>query len=133
MFANPTLAPHLVNQAHRTVNDPESFWGSPAFKELNESVGGALTDSPAGTVCIIMSAGIDGVQLLTFGKRTATVLGSKVEDLPPALVQTALAVLPSLIVEGRHEPKDMVDILTVFCNDYEACLRALLWCCCFVF
>ena len=125
LFANPTLAPHMVNQQHRTVGDPESFWGSPAFKGLCEDAGQVMAHPGDDAVCLLMSGGIDGVQLLTFGKRTATVLPLRVEDLPGHLVAKDIAVVTSMIIEGKHEPHELNDALDLPVSDYGKHLRAL--------
>jgi hypothetical protein len=69
---------------------------------LDADCAGALTNSDILTV--LLTLGGDGVQLVNWGSRTATVIGLKCEDLPPDLVQKGLAVKPLLVIEGPQEP-----------------------------
>lgn len=108
-LSDPVIREHLENQEHRTTEDEESFWGSKAFQELNAACGGVLTQKAIKS--IIISIGGDGVQLLNWGSRTATVIAIKCEDLPPHLVQTGHAVAPLLIIEGPHEPQNLNPVL----------------------
>jgi hypothetical protein len=108
-FGHPKLAPHLINQLHRTTDDPQTFCGSPAFKQLDQDLDGALANSDILTV--LVSLGMDGVQILNWGSRTLTVIGIKCEDLPPHLVQSNLAICPTIVIEGKHEPHMLGDVL----------------------
>lgn len=99
----------IESQAHRTTDDKETFWGSPAFQELNAACGGVLTNNTIRS--IIISIGGDGVQLLNWGSRTGTVLAIKCEDLPPHLAHTGLAVAPLIVIEGPHEPSILNHVL----------------------
>ena len=61
------------------------------------------------------------MDLLNWGKRTATVIGLKLEDLPPHLVQTGEAVAPLIVIEGPNEPANMQyvnDLVVEFFLDY---------------
>jgi hypothetical protein len=82
--------------------DRATFWGSDAFKQLDTDCAHAL--SSKGTKSVVLSIGGDGVQLLNWGSRTATVVGLKCEDLPPHLALKGKAVRPLLVMEGPQEP-----------------------------
>jgi hypothetical protein len=68
---------------------------------LDADCAGALSNSAILT--ILLTLGGDGVQLVNWGSRTATVIGVKCEDLPPDLVQKGLAVKQLLVIEGPQE------------------------------
>lgn len=106
---DPEIRKCLKDKLHRTTDDPGTFYGSPAYKDLDEDCAGALTMHHVLTMLI--SIGGDGVQLLNWGKRTATVIALKCEDLPIHLVQTARAVAPLIIIEGPTEPGNLNSIL----------------------
>lgn len=106
---DPDLRRAIESQEHRTTDDRETFWGSPAFQELNAACGGKLTDKTVKS--IIISVGGDGVQLLNWGTRTATVIAVKCDDLPPHLAHTGLAVAPLIVIEGPHEPSNLNPVL----------------------
>lgn len=99
----------VKNQEHRTTDEPSTFYGSPHFRQLDADCAGALTNRCVRT--ILLSLGGDGVQLLNWGKRTATVIAAKCEDMPQHLVQTGRAVTPLLIIEGPDEPSHLNHIL----------------------
>jgi hypothetical protein len=102
LLADPATAPHILSKRARTTSDAASFYGSEAFQLLDADCAGALTREEVPTV--LLSLGGDGVQLLNWGSRTATVVGIKCEDLPPELVQKGMAVKPLLVIEGHQEP-----------------------------
>lgn len=110
--SNPIFGQHILEQKHRTIDDSETFFGSPAYRQLDCDLGGALSNPNMRT--LLLAGGLDGVQLLTFGKRTATIYGIKLVELPPELVQTADAVKVCIIVEGRHEPHRLNSIFRRF-------------------
>lgn len=108
---DPEIREHIKSRAHRTTDDPASFFGSPHFKELNEDCAGILTQVDAAANTMLVSLGGDGVQLLNWGARTATVIALKCEDLPPHLSQTGRAVSPLIIIEGPTEPSNLNHVL----------------------
>jgi hypothetical protein len=101
LLSNPDIRASVCSREHRTFRDPQSFWGSPQFKQLDDDCAGALTRADVNT--LLLSIGGDGVQLLNWGTRTATVFAVKCEDLPGHLVQKGLAATPLMIVEGVQE------------------------------
>lgn len=103
LFGNPDLSQHLFWQRHRSVNDDQTYWGSPAFKLLDQDVDGALTQ-PRNFKTILLGIGADGVQLLNWGTRTATLIGLRCEDLPGHLRAKKVATFPVIIIEGKSEP-----------------------------
>ena len=122
--SDPVLGQHILNQEHRTTDDPETFFGSPAYRQLDEDLGGALSNPNIRT--LLLTGGLDGVQLLTFGKRSATIFGVQLRELPPHLVQTAGAVRICIVVEGRHEPHRLNSIFKRFVSCIDDNGRALL-------
>jgi hypothetical protein len=86
----------------RSTADRSTFWGSDAFKQLDADCAHAL--SKDGTNSVVLTIGGDGVQLLNWGSRTATVVGLKCEGLPPHLALKGMAVRPLLVMEGPQEP-----------------------------
>lgn len=106
---DPDVRALVKAKNHRTVDDSSTFYGSDQFKKLDADCAGALTNDDMLT--ILISIGGDGVQLLNWGKRTATVIAIKCEDLPPHLVQSAKAVTPIMIIEGPQEPGNLNHIL----------------------
>lgn len=108
---DPEIREHIKSRAHRTTDDHCTYFGSPSFATLNSDCAGILTqvDAPANTM--LVSLGGDGVQLLNWGARTATVIALKCEDLPPHLIQTGRAVSPLIIIEGPSEPSTLNHVL----------------------
>jgi hypothetical protein len=102
LLADPVTGPHILSKTARTPDDPSTFHGSEAFRLLDADCAGALTRRDIHTV--LLSIGGDGVQLLNWGCRTATVIGMKCEDLPPELVQKGVAIKPLMVIEGPQEP-----------------------------
>lgn len=130
MFADPVLAPHLLDPKHRTVSDDQTFWGSPEFRELDEHLGNVLTrqEGQDGIMHVLVSLGMDGVQLLNWGSRTATVAGIKVEDLPAHLSQTKAAVFPVMVIEGVQEPHNIqpaLQLIVDFFHDHRGVFIAM--------
>lgn len=99
----------VKSKAHRTTDDGATFYGSTHFKQLDQDCAGALTKEGVNT--LLLSAGGDGVQLLNWGKRTATVIAVKNEDLPIHMIQSGRAVCPILVIEGPDEPSILNHIL----------------------
>jgi hypothetical protein len=52
VFANPRLATHIMNPEHRTTNDDHTFWGSPAFKALDDRLNNVLTKPDGNTYAL---------------------------------------------------------------------------------
>lgn len=109
LLSDPEVRHHIQQRTARRHGDPSSFFASEAFRMLDDDCAHALTDEQV--LSIVLSLGGDGVQLLNWGARTATVIGLKCEDLPPHLVQTGRAVLPLAVVEGPQEPAVLKHIL----------------------
>jgi hypothetical protein len=101
-MADPLTARSILARSARSTPDVGSFFNSEAYKTLDADCAGALSNSAILT--ILLTLGGDGVQLVNWGSRTATVIGVKCEDLPPDLVQKGLAVKPLLVIEGPQEP-----------------------------
>jgi hypothetical protein len=91
-MADPLTARSILARSSRSTPDAGSFFSSPEYKLLDADCAGALSNSAILTV--LLTLGSDGVQLVNWGSRTATVIGVKFEDLPPDLVQKGLAVKP---------------------------------------
>lgn len=108
---DPEIRNHIKSRAHRTTDDPSTFFGSQHFKDLDEDCCGILTQADAAAHTILVGLGGDGVQLLNWGARTATVIALKCEDLPPHLIQTGRAASPLLIIEGPSEPSNLNHVL----------------------
>lgn len=106
---DPEIRQCIKDKLHRTTADPQTYYGSQAFKNLNDDCAGALMMH--NVLTMLISIGGDGVQLLNWGKRTATVIAVKCEDLPMHIVQTARAVAPLIIIEGPTEPGTLDHIL----------------------
>jgi hypothetical protein len=108
-LGNPVIRNNARSRAHRTIEDQPNFWGSPQFWQLDANCAGALTCPGINT--LLLSVGGDGVQLLNWGSRTATVFAAKCEDLPGHLVQKGLAATPLMVVEGVQEPSILNHLL----------------------
>ena len=102
---DPVLRENMKNKEHRTIDDPASFYGSPQFQQLDQDCAGALTSN--NVLTMLIGIGGDGVQLLNWGNRTATVVALKCEDQPPHIVQTGRAVAPLFVIEGPTEPSEL--------------------------
>ena len=102
LLSDPEVRMHYLSKAHRTTGDDMTFWGSEQFRQLNADCAGVFDDELLHAV--LVSIGGDGVNIQNWGSRTATVIGLKLEDLPPHLVQKGLAVAPLFIIEGPKEP-----------------------------
>lgn len=109
LLSDPEVRRHILARTARRTEDPTSFFASEAYRLLDEDCAKILSDEQV--LSIVLSLGGDGVQLLNWGTRTATVIGLKCEDLPPHLVQTGRAVLPLVVVEGPKEPAVLKHIL----------------------
>jgi hypothetical protein len=109
LVANPEVLHHLKARTARTDKELGTFFNSPQYRQLNWDTGGALDNHEL--ITVLLSIGGDGVQLLNWGNRTATVIGLKCEDLPPNLVQKGLAVMPLIVVEGVQEPAVLNHVL----------------------
>lgn len=110
-LSDPDLRRHIISKEHRDVDNPDSYYGSQAFKDLDAALGGALTSTDPDMKVVEVSIGGDGVQLLNWGTRTATLIVLKCESLPTSLVQTGVACVPLLVIEGKHEPKVLQHVL----------------------
>lgn len=108
---DPEIRAHVKSRAHRSTHDPSSFYGSQNFQDLDTDCAGILTQENPTANTMLISLGGDGVQLLNWGARTATVIALKCEDLPPHLIQTARAVSPLIIIEGPSEPSILDHVL----------------------
>jgi hypothetical protein len=102
LMADPVTAKHILARSARTTTDVGSFFLSKAYRLLDGDCAGALSNS--NVITVLLTLGGDGVQLVNWGSRTATVIGLKCEDLPPDLVQRGQAVKPLLVIEGPQEP-----------------------------
>lgn len=102
LLSDPVVREHIKNGTARKRAEGSSMYSSDAFKQLDSDCAGALTKD--GVTSLLLSLGGDGVQLLNWGSRTATVIGLKCEDLPSELVQKGIAVLPLVVIEGKQEP-----------------------------
>jgi hypothetical protein len=109
LLADPVTGSHILSRSAQTTDDPSTFHGSEAFKQLDADCAGALTREDIHSV--LLSIGGDGVQLLNWGCRTATVIGLKCEGLPPALVQKGIAIKPLVVIEGPQEPSVLNHVL----------------------
>lgn len=105
LLSKPVLRKHILAKEHRTMDDPGTFWGSQQLKQLNEACGGVFTDESRHAV--LLSLGGDGVDIVNWGKRTCTLIGLKLEDLPAEWVQKGEAVAPLFVVEGPNEPLNL--------------------------
>jgi hypothetical protein len=105
LLANPQVRAHVLSPSHRTTADASTFWGSPQFKQLNQDCAGVF-DDPRLTA-VLLSIGGDGVNIVNWGSRTATIIALKLEDLPEHLVQKGLAVAPLIVIEGPQEPSNL--------------------------
>lgn len=112
---DPEIRALVKLKEHRTTGDAQTFYGSQHFKDLDEDCAGALTSDAVSSMLI--SIGGDGVQLLNWGTRTATVIAVKLEDLPTHMVQTGRAVAPLIIIEGPDEPSNLNHILRQTVDD----------------
>lgn len=115
-FANRKLQLETYLRANggREAPNTGSFFASPAFHQLNADCAGLLTDkerAQRGELALLLSVGVDGVQLLNWGARTATVVGLKLEEGPEDQVQKAAAVAPLLVIEGPQEPSKLAPAL----------------------
>jgi hypothetical protein len=102
LLSDPDILEDVRKRSARTTQDSATFYGSPQYKQLNTDCAGALQDPKYLT--LLLSIGGDGVQLLNWGCRTATVIGLKCEDLRPERIQTGRAVVPLMVIEGPQEP-----------------------------
>ena len=105
LLADPDVRAHVLSPSHRTTSDGSTFWGSPQFRQLNQDCAGVFDSALLNAV--LVSIGGDGVNIVNWGSRTATVIALKLEDLPEHLVQKGLAVAPLIVIEGPQEPSNL--------------------------
>lgn len=111
MFKDPKFRD--LYQAGRQYDDASSYFSSAAFKAFDAAAGGKVgpdRPDPFPPTCMIQLGG-DGVSLLNFGQRTATVIGVRCEELPGEVSQSQLAWRPFIVIEGPKEPSRLHDIL----------------------
>lgn len=120
MFADPMFAENQVTAEQKAQGESHTYYGSPAFLELNDVCNGRLTNPSFKSSLWILGA--DGVQLLNFGARTACIIGLKCEDLHPAVAHTKIAYRPLLVLEGcGGEPKALHEVLRPTVNFFREC------------
>lgn len=142
ILADWDLARHIVQpRLYLTRDDKATFFGSPAFAQLEADLGGLFEgadggDTPAaqlGDTPVLFSIGIDAVQLLNWGSRSVTVVALRLVSLPASLARTARAVLTVMVIEGRHEPHRLEPVLKPLIDFFEryggahAHCRAVAW------
>ena len=111
MFQNPAF--RRWYQADRPYTDPTSFFASQAFKAYDEATGGRVGPGRPANVAptVMLQLGGDGVSLLNFGQRTATVIGVRCEELPGEVSQSHMAWRPVIVIEGPKEVTVLHNIL----------------------
>lgn len=105
-------------QHDRPYDDPTSYFASAAFKAYDTAANGRVgKDRPAAVAptCMLQLGG-DGVSLLNFGQRTATVIGIRCEELRGEFSQSHLAWRPIIIIEGPQETAVLHNILEATVN-----------------
>lgn len=105
MFADPKFRLLYDNGRCRKYDDNTTYFGSEAFRRYDgKALGRVGPGRPQGVLpTIMLQVGGDGVSLLNFGNRTATVIGIRCEELPPEASQSNLAWRPVIVVEGPKE------------------------------
>ena len=98
----------------RNHSDPSSYFASKAFLALDEKCGWKLGRWRPGdcTASSLWQIGADGVRLITFDQRTATVYAIRCEELPANMGCIRAAWQPFLIVEGPKESTNVTHILS---------------------
>ena len=148
MFQNPKF--RQMYRTGRRYDDPTTYFGSPAFQAyhaaMNEQVGQNRSNNVAPT-CMFQLGG-DGVSLLHFGQRTATVIGVRCEELPGEVSQSHLAWRPIIVIEGpkettvmhkilaatvrqlqKHEPRPSLGISSIHKTNCDVSHATVLLCC----
>lgn len=111
MFQDPNFREHY--QQPRRYDDPSSYHASQAFKDYDRAANyrcGQARGEGIPATCMFQIGG-DGVSLLNFGQRTATVIGIRCEELPGEASQSNMAWRPIIIVEGPKETTNLKHIL----------------------
>lgn len=111
MFQNPRFREQY--RKGRRYHDAASYFCSDAFREYDRASGFRVGQQrPQGfpPTCMIQVGG-DGVSLLNFGQRTATIIGVRCEELPPESGSTMMAWRPVIIIEGPLETTVLHEIL----------------------
>lgn len=95
---------YASSRGHK-YGDASTYFGSEAFRVYDATAFGRVGPGrPHGVLPTIMiQLGGDGVSLLNFGNRTATVIGIRCEELPEEGSQSNLAWRPVIVVEGPKE------------------------------
>lgn len=111
MFADPTF--RSLYEKGRNYTDPASYFASNAFRAFDGDCHGRVgPDRPINVHrTVMLQFGGDGVSLLNFGQRTATVIGVRCEELPPEFGHSRLAWRPVIVVEGPKEPSNLSGIM----------------------
>lgn len=116
MFKSPRFR-ELYHEG-RNYDDPASYFASRAFKEYDKAangvVGAARPDHVKPTV--MLQLGGDGVSLLNFGQRTATVIGVRCEELTGEASHSHLAWRPVIVIEGPKETTVLHNIMASTVN-----------------
>ena len=105
-------------QHARPYDDPTSYFASAAFKAYVAAANGRVGRDRPADVCptCMLQLGGDGVSLLNFGQRTATVIGVRCEELRGEFSQSNLSWRPIIIIEGPQETKVLHRILEATVN-----------------
>ena len=93
--------------------DPTSYFAKAAFRAYDSTANGRVSKDKPDHVfpsCMLQLGG-DGVSLLNFGQRTATVIGVRCEELCGEFSQSNLAWRPVIIIEGPKETMVLHNIM----------------------
>lgn len=111
MFKDPAFRARYKQP--RAYDDPTCYFACEAFKAYDAAADGKVgRNRPPDFPCTCMfQLGGDGVSLLNFGQRSATVIGVRCEELSGDVSQTRLAWYPVIIIEGPKDPTNLQYIL----------------------
>lgn len=111
MFQDPAFRKEYMQP--RNYDDPTSYHACDAFKAYDDAAGGNVGQNrpPGFPATCMFQLGGDGVSLLNFGQRSATVIGVRCEELSGDVSQTHMAWRPVIIIEGPRETTNLRHIL----------------------
>lgn len=111
MFKDPAF--RAGYKQPRAYDDRTSYFACEAFKEYDAAANGkaGMHRPPNSPPTCMFQLGGDGVSLLNFGQRSATVIGVRCEEMPGDVSQTRLSWRPVIIIEGPRETTNLQYIM----------------------
>eukprot|EP00892_Ulva_mutabilis_P005904 jgi/Ulvmu1/3686/UM017_0102.1 len=107
------MLPAILSHRKEAFEDPESFWNSPAGRELNARCGNKFdeTSIKADEFAVLVSLGADGGQLFVNKQHGALIWGIRLQELHDGMAAKNDTWAPLGVVEGPTEPNRLDSVL----------------------